>query len=206
MSPLLEVAAAVSLILACLTAVGVMGRKLWRGTRKVVHAVEIIQRELNPNGGGSTYDRAKVAAEAAVQAETKAEQVAANLSAFQQHQAVDSAAATAALAKVQHDVTNVRAGQEALLAEVDGLRDAARDATMAAATAVAESKLGRTITAEAAERTRDQIGDLRKATTVLATALADDQQERAVKERAYVSALNKLGVPLLPIVDELEGK
>lgn len=204
MSPLLEVAAAITLILGCVTAIGLLLKRLWGGLRGAVHAVEIIQRELRPNGGGSTYDRAKIAAEAAVRAEGKAEQVAADLATFRDHQADDSASAAAAIARVQHDVTNVRTGQELLLDEVDRVSAMAKDATDVAAVAVGEAKLGRAVTAESATNTREQIGELREVTAGLAQALADDQRDRVVKERAYIAALNKIGVPLLPIADELE--
>lgn len=56
MPTLLELCAAVVLVLATLTALGVTSRRLWRFTRLSVHAFETIQRELNPNGGGSTHD------------------------------------------------------------------------------------------------------------------------------------------------------
>lgn len=115
MSPVLEAAAAVTLILGCLTAVGVMLRRLWLGLRKAVHVIDLVQTQLTPNGGGSMNDRVRIAAEEAVKAREKAEQVAIDLMVFRELQSEDSAATTAAMDRVQHDVTNIRTGQKLLL-------------------------------------------------------------------------------------------
>jgi hypothetical protein len=58
-----QVLTGIVLIAAALTALGVLAkylrraaRALWRFGEKSVRAFEIIERELTPNGGGSTYD------------------------------------------------------------------------------------------------------------------------------------------------------
>lgn len=115
MSPVLEAAAAVTLVLGCLTAIGVLLKRVWSGLRKAVQVVDLIQKQLTPNGGGSVYDKVSTAAAEAILARAQAEHVAAELETFRQHQAEDSAAKRTSISQMQHDVTNIRAGQEMLL-------------------------------------------------------------------------------------------
>jgi hypothetical protein len=51
-----EWSAAIVAIAAAVSALGLLSRRLWRFVRLSVHAFETIQRELTPNGGGSTHD------------------------------------------------------------------------------------------------------------------------------------------------------
>jgi hypothetical protein len=51
-----QIAVPVVGLVALLTAVGWLTQRLWRVIRLSVHAFETIQKELSPNGGGSTHD------------------------------------------------------------------------------------------------------------------------------------------------------
>lgn len=87
---------------------------------------------------------------------------------------------------------------------LEQVAEAAAQATTAAGIAVGEARAGRAVMAEAAENNRRQIGELRGTVSGLINALDADEQQRRKKEAAYVAALNHLGVPLTPIVDELD--
>lgn len=153
------------LLAAALTALGYLTRSLWRGVRVAVHAAETIQREFNPNGGGSTYDIVR--------------------------------GHSSELERQTQALSDLKA-------EVDAVRSAADTATTKAVQAVNEAKLSRAVIAEAAERNRAQIGEVRQVVTGLAGAMESDAHERKAKEVAYVRALNAVGVPLQPITAALD--
>lgn len=113
MPTLLEFCAGVVLVLTTLTAVGVMVRRLWRFVRLSVHAFETIQRELTPNGGGSTHDLVRKLAKRVDESDDK---IAAVQSSAEEARKV--ALATAALTARQHgeNVTRLDA-LEARIAE-----------------------------------------------------------------------------------------
>jgi hypothetical protein len=90
--------------------------------------------------------------------------------------------------------------------QVEEVRESARQAVTAAGLAVNEAKVGRAVTAEAAERNRHNVSELRAVVSGLAGALEQDERERRLKESAYVGALNRLGVPLAPIADALDDE
>lgn len=102
-------------------------------------------------------------------------------------------------------VDRIGVSQAALLVEVDKASASAQHATVAAAAAAGEAQAGRAIVAESAAAGRRQIDELRATVTGVVNAVAEGESERRIKEEAYVAALNKIGVPLLPIADELEG-
>lgn len=103
--------------------------------------------------------------------------------------------------KVEKVVTEVEVVRE----DVSTVREAARQATTAAGVAVGEAKAGRAVIAESAENSRRQVAELRDVVAGVVNAMELDNSERRQKEQAYVAALNQIGVPLLPIADELEG-
>lgn len=74
-----------------------------------------VRSQVRHNGGSSLKDDARTAAVEAIRARELAESVANDLVLFRGHQADDTAETRQAVAKVQHDVTNIRAGQEMLL-------------------------------------------------------------------------------------------
>lgn len=51
-----DLSAGLIALVAALTALGWLLKRIWRFLRIAVKAAETIQRELTPNGGGSTYD------------------------------------------------------------------------------------------------------------------------------------------------------
>lgn len=154
------------LLVAVLGALGALSKKAWKVTRQAVHAFETIQRELSPNGGGSTYD----------------------------------------LVRKQIGKTDDLSSQvESLRAKVDGVEISAKKAVVAADLAVGEAKAGRAIVQDLSGQNRERIRDLRTVVGGLAEAMASESNERRLKEEAYVAALNQIGVPLMPIADELEG-
>ena len=74
-----------------------------------------VRSQVRHNGGTSLKDDARTAAQEAIKARELAEKVAADLQVFRGHQAEDTAAAVTAIGRVQHDVTNIQAGQKMLL-------------------------------------------------------------------------------------------
>ncbi|HUX68890.1 MAG TPA: hypothetical protein VMV41_00100 [Cellulomonadaceae bacterium] len=88
-----------------------LGGALW----KLATMLAEIRGQVRHNGGSTLKDDARTAAEEAVAARQLAENVKNDLQTFREHQAEDGATNTKLLARVQHDVTNIRAGQEMLL-------------------------------------------------------------------------------------------
>jgi len=196
-------------VLGAIITVGlVVMASLW----KLATMLAEVRAQVRPNGGSSLNDNARIAASEAVRAREMAERVASDLAIFRGHQAEDTAATGQVLGRLQHNQTNIKAGQEMLLEQQDALRvdiedvrASARQATTAAGLAVGEAKAGRAVIGEHSASVRDQIGEVRQVVAALAAAVGEDQEARAQKERAYVAALNQIGVPLVPIADELEG-
>jgi hypothetical protein len=52
---------------------------------------------------------------------------------------------------------------------------------------------------------RERLAEVKDSVAELRQALDASNSERHLKEEAYIAALNHIGVPLLPIADELEG-
>lgn len=76
-----------------------------------------VRGQVRHNGGTSLKDDARTAAEEAIRAREMAERVASDLAVFRGHQADDTARTAQAIGQVQHDLTNVRTGQELLLSQ-----------------------------------------------------------------------------------------
>lgn len=110
-----------------------------------------------------------------------------------------------AVDRIEKKVEKVVGDIEVVREDVGTVREAAKQATTAAGVAVGEAKAGRAVIAETAENSRRQIGELRDVVAGVVNAMELDNGERRQKEQAYVAALNQIGVPLLPIADELEG-
>lgn len=89
--------------------------------------------------------------------------------------------------------------------EVTTATEAAQHAVTAAGLAVNEAKVGRAVAAEHSEHTRANVAELRGVVAGLVDDMAEGHRQRRLKEEAYVAALNEIGIPLLPIADELEG-
>lgn len=134
MGTVLEVAAAITLILGCLTGIGMGLNRLWKGLRRLVHIADrfdkqadLVEYQLSPNGGGSMVDLARKGAEESKTARELAAQVAVELADFRQHQARDSEEGRQARSRLQHDMSNMRAGQELLLSEQAIIKGHAQD-------------------------------------------------------------------------------
>lgn len=102
---------------------------------------------------------------------------------------LDTLAEQVEAVKVQVDIAQAMASDAA---------DAAKQATTAAGLAVNEAKAAREIHTEA-------VAELRGVVSGVARTLTEEQTDRRTKEAAYVAALDKIGVPLTPIINELEG-
>ena len=89
--------------------------------------------------------------------------------------------------------------------QVTAVQAVSDEATRAAAIAVGEAKASRAVIADLGEQSRMRVNEVREAIVDLANAVMHESDERHQKEVAYVAALNQIGVPLLPIADELEG-
>lgn len=100
---------------AILGAIVTIGLVALGGFWKLATMLAEVRGQVRHNGGSSLKDDARTAAGEAVRSRQLAEHVAAELVTFRQLQADDGATAGQLLAKVQHDVTNIRAGQELLL-------------------------------------------------------------------------------------------
>lgn len=99
-------------LLAALVTVGLAGlAAMW----KLATMLAEVRSQVRHNGGTSLKDDARTAAQEAIRARELAEKVATDLQVFRGHQANDTAAAVSALGRVQHDVTNIQAGQKLLL-------------------------------------------------------------------------------------------
>ncbi len=100
---------------AVLGAVVTVGLVLMGALWKLATMLAEVRGQVRHNGGSSLKDDARTAASEAVQARQLAEHVAGELLTFRGNQARTSAEGQQLLAQVQHDVTNIRAGQELLL-------------------------------------------------------------------------------------------
>lgn len=99
-------------LLGALITVGLAGLvAMW----KLATMLAEVRAQVRHNGGSSLKDDARTAAQEAIKARELAEKVAADLVTFREHQAEDTAHTRQGIGKVQHDVTNIRAGQEMLL-------------------------------------------------------------------------------------------
>lgn len=100
---------------AILGAIVTIGLAALLGFWKLATMLAEVRSQVRHNGGTSLKDDARTAATEAVKARELAEKVAADLVTFRGHQAEDTAETRQQIARVQHDVTNVRSGQELLL-------------------------------------------------------------------------------------------
>lgn len=100
---------------AILGAIVTIGLAALLGFWKLATMLAEVRGQVRHNSGSTLKDDARTAAREAIAARELAEHVASELQTFRGLQAEDSAGSLQRLAKVQHDVTNIRAGQELLL-------------------------------------------------------------------------------------------
>lgn len=111
---------------------------------------------------------------------------------------VQQVKATLPALATSHELDTLAEQVDAAQAMASDAAEAARQATTAGGLAVNEAKAARAIHTEA-------VAGLRGAVSEVAHTLTEEKTERRTKEAAYVAALNKIGVPLTPIIDQLEG-
>lgn len=114
-------------IAAVLTAFSVIGlalRRLWRFIRLSVHAFETIQRELTPNGGGSTHDLVREHSKELADLKAKVEAAAglATSAASEATEAASAASVAAAAAQVNRAV--IAEGAERTRSQISEVRTA----------------------------------------------------------------------------------